>query len=272
METSNSICYLADDATPPAPTVLSLCATDLFFAQKATPWTTEYLSHSRKLKPLAGRLRRTRFAPYPLPSCQSSSMANGKKRDPTPIPRTSRASAPPAPRRDKEKGRETSMPPCDDEPPLNDDVSDEESTEEEPLSSSRTSISSNSHPTIQRVLIAQPKGVGNLGLVQLGAKLNWEGDTYQRVIKYAEKIFPVYLKTETSASGQDQTDKDAFKDAMMQEFDDPLGNYVNLWPLEQIMQCLCKKFSEKTRKQSAKRTMEAVQTAVAGPSAPRRTS
>ncbi|SJL18017.1 uncharacterized protein ARMOST_21588 [Armillaria ostoyae] len=115
-------------------------------------------------------------------------------------------------------------------------------------------------------------GVGNLGLVQLGAKLNWEGDTYQRVVKYAEKIFPVYLKMEMSASGQDQTDKDAFKDAMMQEFDDPLGNYVNLWPLEQIMQRLCKKFSEKTRKQSAKRTMEAVQTAVAGPSAPRRTS
>ncbi|KAK0442002.1 uncharacterized protein EV420DRAFT_1649800 [Desarmillaria tabescens] len=244
METSNSICYLADDATPPAPMVLSLCTTDLFFTPKAMPWAIEHLSHSRKLKLLAGRLQHTCFAPYLLPSCQSLSLAKGKKRDPTPIPLTLRASIPPAPWRDKEKGRGTSMPPCDDEPPLNDDVSDEESTEEEPLSSSQTSISSNSHPTIQRVLIAQPKGVRNLGLVQLGAKLNWEGNTYQQV-KYAEKIFPVYLKTETSASGQDQTDKDAFKDAMMQEFDDPLSNYVNVCLSNKSCSAFAKNFQRK---------------------------
>ncbi|PBK62179.1 hypothetical protein ARMSODRAFT_1025098 [Armillaria solidipes] len=219
METSNSVCYLADDATPPAPMVVSLCATDLFFIPKATPWVAENLSHSGKLKPLAGKLRRTRFAPYPLSasdpgSCQSSSITNGRKRDPTPIPPTLHASAPPTPRRNKGKCRQTSMPPSNDEPPLNDSVSDEESAEEPPPSSPRTTISSSSHPTIQRVLIAQPKGVGNLGLVQLSAKLNWEGNTYQRIVKYAEKIFPIHLKTETSASGQDQADKDAFKDAI----------------------------------------------------------
>ncbi|KAK0215394.1 hypothetical protein IW262DRAFT_1299665 [Armillaria fumosa] len=271
METSNSICYLADDAMPPAPMVLSLCTMDLFFIPRVIPWATETLSHSGKLKPLAGKLRRTRFAPYPLPSCQFPSVAKDKRRDPTSIPPTLHASATPIPWRNKEKGRESSISPCDDEPPLDDDVSDEESTEEL-LPSSRASISRNSHPTIQRVLIAQPKGVGILGLVQLGTKLNWEGDTYQRIVKHAKKIFPVYLKMETSASGQDQASKDAFKDAMMQEFDDLLSNYVNVWPLKQIMQCLCKKFSEKTRKQSAKRTMEVVQTAVVGPSAPRKIS
>ncbi|KAK0464109.1 hypothetical protein IW261DRAFT_1575323 [Armillaria novae-zelandiae] len=250
MESSRPVAFFALDVAPPLPLVVPLSATDIIVPRVTTAWSSEPLP--RDLQPLANTLRRikaARFKPYPadVPHSRSSSPSSASSPSPSP--------SPPPQRVDKGKGRQTPALPLRPPSPQPLDQGDEDSDtetggggggdDEEELQDERV-FRQPSRATVERILIPQPKRIGSLGLKQLGVELNWSDDTYEHMVKHAEKIFPKYLRND-----------------ILREFAEPLGNYVDHWPLAQIAQRLCKKKAEKVRTEAVKRTATVVQEAVA---------
>ncbi|KAK0497713.1 hypothetical protein EDD18DRAFT_1104256 [Armillaria luteobubalina] len=100
------------------------------------------------------------------------------------------------------------------------------------------------------ILIPQPKGIGSLELKQLGVKLNWSDNTYEHIVKHAEKVFPKYLQNNICWKTQ------AVKISLQKRAQEH-GKHLN------TRQCLCKKKVEKVHTKVVKRTATAVQEAVA---------
>ncbi|PBK62596.1 hypothetical protein ARMSODRAFT_1024791 [Armillaria solidipes] len=278
MESTKPAAFYAPDVAPPPPLVVPLAATDIIVPWMLTAWALEPLP--RDLKPLAKTLRRTkaRFRPYPTEATRgrSGSPARGRSATPAPSPSSS-----PLPRIDKGKNKQTSTPPPPTPGPMDsgeEDGEDEEGGEDEEDGDEDEDgengeelrnehvLKQPSRATVERLLIPQPKGIGSLGLKQLGTELNWSDDSYERLVKHAEKIFPKHMRNDKRAQLHG---KHSNARQMLREFADPLESYVDYWPLAQVAQRLCKKKAEKVRTNAVKRTVMAIQEAAASRPVPR---
>ncbi|KAK0471853.1 hypothetical protein IW261DRAFT_1424797 [Armillaria novae-zelandiae] len=230
MESSRPVAFFALDVAPPPPLVVPLSATDIIVLRVTMAWSSE-----------------------PLPRDLQPSPSSASSPSPSPSP------SPPPQCVDKGKGRQTPALPLHPPSPQPLDQGDEDSDtetggggggdDEEELQDEHV-FRQPSRVTVERILIPQPKRIGSLGLKQLGVELNWSDDTYEHMVKHAEKIFPKYLRNDVCWKTQ-------------AEFAEPLGNYVDHWPLAQIAQRLCKKKAEKVRTEAVKRTATVIQEAVA---------
>ncbi|KAK0465677.1 hypothetical protein IW261DRAFT_1427212 [Armillaria novae-zelandiae] len=277
MESSRPVAFFALDVAPPPPLIIPLSATDIIVPWVTTAWSSEPLP--RDLQPLANTLQHikaARFKPYPadVPHSRSSSLSSASSPSPSP--------SPPLQHVDKGKGRQTPALPLRPPSPQPLDQGDEDSDtetggggggdDEEELQDERV-FRQPSRATVKRILIPQPKRIGSLGLKQLGVELNWSDDTYEHMVKHAEKIFPKYLRNDVCWKTEavkisfqkraQQHGKHLNTRQILREFAEPLRNYVDHWPLAQIAQRLCKKKAEKVRTEAVKRTATVVQEAVA---------
>ncbi len=224
MESTKPVAFYAPDVAPPPPLIVPLAATDIIVPQMPTAWALEPLP--RDLKSLAKTLQRmkARFRPYPTEAMRNRSGSPACSRPATPAPPPS-----PSPPRhiDKGKKRQITRPPpptpgstdnWDEEGEDEEEDEDEEDNDEDEDSEDSEEVQ-NEHvvkqppqATIERLLIPQPKGIGSLGLKQLGAELNWSDDSYEHLVvclllllsskllthltqKHMEKIFPKHMRS-----------------------------------------------------------------------------
>ncbi|KAK0230324.1 hypothetical protein IW262DRAFT_1521895 [Armillaria fumosa] len=272
MESSRPVAFFALDVASPPPLIVPLSATDIIVPRMTTAWSSEPLP--RDLQLLANTLRRikaARFKPYlaDVPHSRSSSPSSASSHSPSPSP---------PPQRSRQGQRAT-------------DTCATIASTQRPTSGPRglriaTQKQEEEEEKKTRKNCRMTKRIGSLGLKQLGVELNWSDDTYEHIVKHAEKIFPKYLQNDVC--WKTQAVKISFQKRaqrhgkhlnmrqvatelllILREFAEPLGNYVDHWPLAQIAQRLCKKKAEKVRTEAVKRTATVVQEAVAPRPAPR---
>ncbi|PBK83337.1 hypothetical protein ARMGADRAFT_1089448 [Armillaria gallica] len=254
MESTKSVTFYAPDVAPPPPLVVPLAATDIIILQMPMVWALEPLS--RDLKLLAKTLRRTkaRFRPYLTETMRDCSGS--------PACSCSATSAPPLspsllPHIDKGKKQQVTTP----SPPTPGSMDnwDEESEDEEDKDEDKDS--EDSEKVQNEHVIKQPPQ--SLGLKQLGAELNWSDDSYERLVKHAEKIFLKHMQSDVYWKTQKRAQLHG-KHSNVRQVHASKSPFVTITKLglDAIAQRLCKKKVEKVHTNTAKRTVTAIQEAV----------